>query len=170
MKVKNTLKALNCSYNKESTTFILLDFSPTLWYEVWCLIEELCGGIHPQKSKSNAKFKEMLKHKLMEYIQENSNLVAELPSCVAVHREMEHVTHNVPYFIPPEPSFTLTSSQSIANEIKVICANSIQMLQEGFQLLHNKASEILAFIITDLDKKFSATIPTYMPAAYGLKG
>ena len=36
MKVKNTLKALYCSHNNESTTFILLDFSPTLWHEVWC--------------------------------------------------------------------------------------------------------------------------------------
>ena len=95
--------------------------------------------------------------------------MAELPSCVAVHRDMEGVTHNVPYFIPPEPSFTLTSSQSIANEIKVICANSILMLEEGFQLLCNKPSEIPAFIITDLDRKFS-TIPPHMPAAYGLKG
>ena len=51
MKVKNTSKALYCSYSKESTTFILLDFSPTLWHEVWCLIEELYGGMHPQKSK-----------------------------------------------------------------------------------------------------------------------
>ena len=42
------------------------------------------------------------------------------------------------------------------------------MLEEGFQLLHNKASEILAFIITDLDRKFSTTIPQHMPAAYGL--
>ena len=83
---------------------------------------------------------------------------------------MEGVTHNVPYFIPPESSFTLTSSQSIANEIKVICANSIPMLEEGFQLLCNKASEILAFIITDLDRKFSTRIPPHMPAAYGLKG
>ena len=44
------------------------------------------------------------------------------------------------------------------------------MLEEGFQLLCNKASEILAFIITDLDRKFSTTIPPHMPAAYGLKG
>ena len=116
MKVKNTLKTLYCSYSKESTTFILLDFSPTLWHEVWCLIEEMYGRMHPQKSKSNANFKEILRCKLREYIQENSHLVAELPSCVTVHRDMEGVTHNVPYFIPPEPSFTLTSSQSIINE------------------------------------------------------
>ena len=106
----------------------------------------------------------------MDYMQENSHLVAELPSCVAVHRDMEGVTHHVPYFILPEPSFTLTSSQSIANDIKVICANSIPMLEEGFQLLCNKASEILTFIITDLDRKFSTTIPPHMPAACGLKG
>ena len=112
---------------------------------------------------------EMLKHKLKEYTQENSHLVTELPSCVVVHRDMEGVIHNVPYFIPPEPSFTLTSSQSIANEIKVICANSIPILKESFQLLCNKASEILAFIITDLDRKVSTTIPPHMPAAYGLK-
>ena len=43
------------------------------------------------------------------------------------------------------------------------------MLEEGFQLLCNKASEILAFIITDLNRKFS-TIPPHMQAAYGLKG
>ena len=68
VKVKNTLKGLYCSYSKASTTFILLDFSPTLCHDVWCLIEELYGGTRPQKSKSNAKFKEMLKHKLKEYI------------------------------------------------------------------------------------------------------
>ena len=48
MKVKNTLKALYCSCSKESTTFILLDFSPTLWHEVWCLIEELYGECIPR--------------------------------------------------------------------------------------------------------------------------
>ena len=120
--------------------------------------------------EANAKFKEMLKHKLMEYIQEQSYLVAELPSCVEVHRDMQSVTHNVPYFIQSEPSFILTSSQSIANEIKMTYANNIPMLKEGFQLLHNKVSEILAFIITALDRKLSTTIPTHMPAAYGLKG
>ena len=44
------------------------------------------------------------------------------------------------------------------------------MFEEGFQLLCKKASEILAFIITDLDRKFSTTISPHMPAAYGLKG
>ena len=44
------------------------------------------------------------------------------------------------------------------------------MLEEGFQLLCSKASEILVFIITDLDRKFSTTIPPHMPDAYGLKG
>ena len=82
---------------------------------------------------------------------------------------MEDVTHNVPYLIPPEPSYTLTSIQSTANEIKVICANSTPKLKEGFQLLCNMASGILAFIITDLDRKFSTTIPAQMPAAYGIK-
>ena len=43
-------------------------------------------------------------------------------------------------------------------------------MKKASNYLNNKASEILAFIITDLDRKFSTTIPPHMPAAYGLKG
>ena len=44
MKVKNKSKPHYCSYNKESTTLILLDFSPALWDEVWYLTLSMLRG------------------------------------------------------------------------------------------------------------------------------
>jgi hypothetical protein len=170
MKVKRTTTAIYCSYSKDSTTFIQLELDENLWQEIWTLIEELYGSSKPRKQQKVPPYKKDILAKLQKYIEENSQLIAEVPSSCGIQSPFQSHDIKNPYYTPTPPQFTLTSSSSIANDIRVLCANSMSIVDEGFQLLRLKATEILAFIVTDTDRKFSTTIPPHMPLAYAMKG
>jgi hypothetical protein len=170
MKCKGTTSAIYCSYSEESTTVIHLHFDDKVWDRIWKLIETMYGSPIPTREKTVPSYKKHLLQELEKYIKDNSQIVAEVPSCKGTTAVLNPRNATGPYHTPPTPDFILTSSQSVANDIKVLCANSIPIVEEGFQLLREKASEILAFIITDTDRKFSTTIPPHMPLAYAMKG
>ena len=133
-------------------------------------MEQMYGAVNLQKAKRVPIFKASLKEKLTKYVTANSTFLVQLPSCYAAEGTLDTNVATGPYHIPPSPPFNLTSSMSVANDIRVICSNSMTLVDESFQLLRDKASEILAFIATDLDRKFSTTIPPHMPVAYAMKG
>ena len=70
----------------------------------------------------------------------------------------------------PKKQFTLCTAQAIANEIQVLCTNTIGILHEAFQLVQCKATEILAFIVSDINRQFSMNLPLHIPLAYALTG
>ena len=111
----------------------------------------------------------MLK-KLELYIKNTSKLIVEVPSSTGVQSPINEMLASGAYYIPPGKHFTLMTEQGISNEIKVLCANIIPVLREGFQLLRSKATEILAFILSNIDRQFSPCLPLHMPIAYALKG
>ena len=170
MKAKDTTSAIYVCYSKESSTFFLLDFDENIWDQMWKLVVELFGSTRPTKQTKVPQYKQPLLQKLESYINNNSRLLVEVPSCFGMQSGLNESMANGPYYIPPQKQFTLATAQSIANEIKVLCANTLGMLQEGFQLLRCKATEVLAFIISDIDRQFSPSLPPHMPIAYALKG
>jgi hypothetical protein len=169
MKAKNCATALYVSYGKESTTFIKLMFDPQIWAVIWDLMEELYAEV-PRKWMGVPGYKKQVTKDLKEYILCNSELLVEVPSCIGMQSPVDSSLADGPYFSPEAPAFTLTSSQSIADSIQVMCANSLPMVEDGYQVLREKATEILAFIITDVDRQFCHDIPPHMPLAYAMKG
>ena len=51
-----------------------------------------------------------------------------------------------------------------------LCDETIALLDKSNNLLRRKATELLLFIATDIDREFNKDLPLSVPIAYGLKG
>ena len=141
-----------------------------LWEDVWKVTVELYDSDTSSKLKKIPEYRASLLDKLAKYVKSHSKLLVEVPSCLDTYSAINEAMATGPYYIPQQRQFTLTTAETITNEIKVLCANTIAILQEGFQLLQSKATEILAFIACDVDRQFSVQLPCHMSMAYALKG
>ena len=120
--------------------------------------------------KNKMKYKEELKIYLQKYVDENLKLVAEVPSMKVHDNYTELHKDQSPYYVPQIEGMRNVSDATIATKLKAICHVTKDLVSKAYELQRRKATEILAFVISDTDRIHDGEHPNQIPIGYALKG
>ncbi|KAL5010284.1 hypothetical protein ScPMuIL_012589 [Solemya velum] len=146
------------SYSEDSTTIQKASFHQELWTQ----LEQECAMIYDDKSSRptrKSRTSKIIQEQIAHYVKSNVELIAEMRSIKGEYSETSSVRENG----------TCTSDFYIESLIEIL--SSIKNdVQRCYNLTRTKASELLAFMISDLDREYSFEQLHSVPVAYGLKG
>lgn len=147
------------SYSKESTSILKASFDQELWTQ---LEQEASMIYHDNSSRPTRKSptSKIIQEQIAHYVKSNVELIAEMRSIKGEYSMASSGYENgscTSDFCSIESLIELLSS--IRNDV-----------QRGYDLTRAKASELLAFMISDLDREYSFEQLHSVPIAYGLKG
>ena len=97
------------------------------------------------------KYKEELKIYLQKYLDENLKLVAEVASMKVHENYTELHRDQSPYYVPQIEGMRNVSDATIVTKLKAICHVTNDLVSEVYKLQRRKATEIFAFVISDMD-------------------
>ena len=157
MKSTNTDVLLFASCSKESVAVSFVDFQENVWKHIYDYCNDLYGDFKPTKPTEMQPLSSELKEILKAYSKNNSILIAEVPiistvddkkfennpmseeRCKVFRKRHQH-KHCTPDW------------QDINAQIVDLCDETIDLLDKSNNLLRRKATELLLFIATDIDR------------------
>ena len=145
------------SYSKDSTTFQKATYDKELWEELEMEISEVYhkDALRPNRKRKNSI---ELSTKLKVYAENNVELVAEMNSIKGYY------SNNIKQEHP------IDENEAQLDILIEGLINVSRDVERAYNLTRKKASELLGFMISDLDREFSFDQLHSIPIAYGLKG
>lgn len=174
LQVLGEMMSYDCSelifscYSPESTVIMHVTKDIELWDLMW---EELNTVYDKGNERRPTRFSEntkIMKSKIPQFIQNNVKLVAEFPSTTAQMPNHQNEDDKAsPFFIPKERS----NSEMIQTD-RVVCLlrKAREWLKNVYEISRDLATEVLVFMLSDLDRHYSMEIPSSFPIAYAMKG
>ena len=151
MKSKDMKRCWYTSYSEQSVVVLELKMQEDVWMKCFDLIKDQYDKEDIKCPKNKMKYKEELKIYLQTYIDENLKIVAEVPS-MKVHEDYSELhMDQSPYYVPEIECLRNVSDSTIATKLKAICRVTKDLVSEVYELQRRKATEILAFVISDMD-------------------
>ena len=115
------------------------------------------------------KNRDELKLILQDYLDNNSKVLLEVPNMKISDESCKLEKGDGPYYIPPIENYRNVSPQTIAAKLKSICRTTYDLIKEAYELQRRKVTEILAFVISDMDRIHDRQHPNQIPVACALK-
>ena len=154
------------SYSPESTAISEVCFDEDLWNEIVQEVRRVYGDNARRPSKLGPVVAE-LKNKIAAYVKTNVSLLAELPSLRSeVIGDLQTIEESPYLFASARPPVPLSTVGELVQSI----SEGAEVVNEGFRLCRRKASEILAFVLSDVDRQQNLEVPYHLPVAYAMKG
>ena len=157
------------SYSKESMVVLNATYDHDLWSDIHREIELLAENDLPKKLSTSLPG---IKQRIGEYRKSKVTLVAEVKSKTAIpckHQSDEGDNCRIHHESPENNKLDSHTGVPISDLIKVFlrCA---QLIESCHNLSVKKASEVLVFLLGDLDRIYKPEIPHAYPVAFGFRG
>ena len=107
---------------------------------------------------------------LKKYLEKNSELIAEVPSVASEKEEVYVSRYCGVYALLLNLTGKGSNLNSLTACLRLLTNTCKQLIQEAYELECKKATEILAFILSDTDRMHDPQHPNQVCVAYGLKG
>ena len=107
---------------------------------------------------------------LKKYLESNSELVVEVPSVVCEDEEVDVSGICGAYALPLNFMSKGSNLNSLCACLQLLTSTCKQLVEEAYELEQRKATEILAFVLSDTDQMDDPQYPNQVCVAYGLKG
>ena len=110
MKAKDVNKAWYVSHPEQSTVLLEVAFNENVWQQVFALIKQQYDQVDIKVPENKVKHRDELKVILQDYLDNNTRLVAEVPS---IHINEDHrnlMKDDGPYYIPNAPKLRISIS------------------------------------------------------------
>ena len=164
MKSKDMNRCWYTPYSEQSVVVLELKMQEDVWSKCFDLIKDQYDKQEIKCPKNKMKFKEELKIYLQKYLDDNSKLVAEVLSMKVHENYTELHKDQSPYYVPQIEGMRNVSDATIVTKLKAICHVTKDLVSKVYELQRRKATEILAFVISDTDR-----IHNQIPIAYAPK-
>ncbi|KAK7507914.1 hypothetical protein BaRGS_00000879 [Batillaria attramentaria] len=171
-----TQQLLFLCYSDESTTVMIAEFDSRLWSDLMDFLVQIYGSSDPAKPKKLPHGIRDLQDRLKQYSRDRVRFLAEVPSATVSRTCLHSVTSTTDCGLnchpSPENAFnkkcqvkevTVSTLQTLACETK-------DCLEEAYTLSRSLASEVLVFMLSDLDRIHRREQQHSVPVAYALKG
>ena len=160
-------------YTAESTTVCEVKFDVDLWETMMFEVKRIYGKLPMQsiilptrKSEIVTRLNDMIDN----FVKENVKFILEVPSRRSADSGTNRIaTNDFPYLFPNTPEYPNITYHTVGDVIITI-NRAESFIREAHMLCRKKASEILAFVLTDTDRLSNQTTPHHLPLAYALKG
>jgi hypothetical protein len=164
MEALHTSELLFICFSEESSTFFVATSDTELW-------ESVVGMLQTDRPKRLPEGLAQLKERLKKYVDENVRFIGEVPSARSSHlcghpqtsqTDFGHNNHG--------PNTEREQSVLTIANLRALLQNVRKSVEEAGTLSRNLASEVLVFLIADLDRVHQREKTHALPVAYGLKG
>ncbi|XP_060589874.1 uncharacterized protein LOC132745056 [Ruditapes philippinarum] len=173
MYVLKVNRLLFVCYSSDSSTIFEAPFDEILWTEINDRIKTLYGDDNPSIMTRLPPGNKTLIEKMKTYCSEKVKFIAEIPS-VKVTKCCQHAEQSNNEFDIGRNKHKTTDNQNINNPspsgIMTYLHEAKEMLREANDLQRHLASEVLVFLISDLDRIHERERQYEIPVAYALKG
>ena len=170
MAAHGTSAGIYVSYSMESMTVCKVQFDTELWEMILQEVEVLYGGEKTVRLKKKTESAKEIGSRLDKFIQDNVEFILEVPSATAVSQgNVSFTVIDLPYVFPLELHVSDSPCQSKIDPID-LCGKMKECVNEGYRLTRKKATEILAFVLSDTDRIWTPEQPHHLPVAYAMKG
>ncbi len=139
---------LFCSWSTESMAVHLVEHDPNLWEYLLTEAYNIygCSSI-PLPTKMSSAAKGLLKG-IHDFASANTSLLCEVPA----------------------QGYGRCEKHDILEDIKNVTMRAIESLQTCSTLCRRKATEILVWLLSDVDRAWKAEVPHSLPVCYVMKG
>ena len=160
-------KLIYLSWSPDSSTVFIVTFHDELWREILSAVENLYGGDNPKKLTRVNEQCRHLREGVKKFLETNVEFLCEVPSLTTKQAYIEHSLLKHPYRFAEEPTKAtkMSLSSSEENLIKLKSA-----LQEAFQLSRKKATEVVVWMLSDVDRLWKSEVPHALPVCYAMQG
>ncbi|XP_071137033.1 uncharacterized protein [Mytilus edulis] len=175
MYVLNASSLLFLCYSTDSTTVCVANFDEELWNEILAKLKTIYGTEKPVMPKKLPDELKTIKEKIKTYCDNKVQFLAEIPSC-QVNRECKHEHSSVESekigrnchtscldSVKPHTKHDVTTLQMTTIEIN-------SCLDQAYSLERHLASEVLIFLISDLDRIHEREKQHSTPVGFSMKG
>ncbi|VDI45652.1 Hypothetical predicted protein [Mytilus galloprovincialis] len=175
MYVLNASSLLFLCYSTDSTTVCVANFDEELWNEILAKLKTIYGTEKPVMPKKLPDELKTIKEKIKTYCDNKVQFLAEIPSC-QVNRECKHEHSSVESekigrnchtscldSVKPQTKHDVTTLQMTTIEIN-------SCLDQAYSLERHLASEVLIFLISDLDRIHEREKQHSTPVGFSMKG
>ena len=169
MKAHSADHAFYSTWSQESSTLIRCDWhQPTfdLLFDKVCELFEVPVIVQP--STQRAPWKTEILAALLQYVDNNSEFLFEIPSVTAHEGEIDADPQTSAYNIPPPKDLPSNISTDLA--LPICCQEATTTVKEIHDVLRRKASEMIVFIAADTDRISVPDEPLHNIIGWGLKG
>ena len=115
------------------------------------------------------KFKEEVKALLQTYLDANTTILAEVPSIEVQENYSNLIAGLGAYYTPRIMQNKEMNTVTMRNKLLSICNIARDLLLQCYKLQRKKATEMLAFVISDTDRIHDREHPSQITIAYALK-
>lgn len=157
------------SYSKESMAILYARFDAELWSIIFKEIEGLDRNKVPKKLGMHLN---ILKKKISDFQKQNVTLIAEIRSKKAI--ECDHSTYvgqdiRIGHVRPSDCVVSETYGVLMSQNHRTFLRCG-ELIAHVHKLCVKKASEVLVFLLGDLDRVYKSELPHAFPIGYGFKG
>lgn len=171
MVVLKTDQLLYVSYSETSTTVLKVSFSTDLWTMIWNEAVDLYDKDTVTKPTKSRPQTNEIKDRIKDFVRKNVQLLCEIPSCkMSTESDLTTVAENDHFFKGANESKTWYDDVIIDTaDFESIMNRSKTVFESGYNLLRQKATEVMMWVITNKNRNSFLEIPCSLPIAYGLK-
>ena len=176
MKILDTNTLWFVSSSPQSVALYILDFDDKIWSILWETSKDIYDAKEISEPNTLPGNVSELKCKMEKFIDKTSIIAAEVPLFKCQDNEMYSNMANVrnPAYRfrknYPLTNIRDTNIQQINTRILECCTRSVKLIREANDMCRRKATELLLFVLTDIDREFNKDKPAAVPIAYALKG
>ena len=167
MHVLKTDKLIYVCYSEESTTILEVCFDNCLWESITNYISEVYDTDSPKIPKTSKATNDM-KTKIKEFVKSNVSFIVEVPSLKATDGGFGISSSNLPFKVVKQKQvqdYPEIDSDTVINILK----EGIKSTETCYNLRRRKATEVMVWVLTNINRNSTAEIPCSVPIAYGLK-
>jgi len=168
MKAYNCCDLLFTCWSEESLTLYHAQFDDHLWTTCWNELVRLYGINHTRPTRFAPVVKDM-KDVIKEYVQNKVILLGEFPACSTLKLDnLSTDSAEEPYSKPKSRTkpFESTCLSTICESLVIVKC----WMETSYNLCRTVASEILVFMLSDLDQVYQTEFSNAYPITYALKG
>ena len=170
MRVKNAKKCWYIVWTEESTTLCELTYDQRTWDILWSVIRELYDHVVPNKPTNIQQLQSKINPILNEYRRNHSTFICEVPSIIGKEGNLDVTSPNFyPYSVPIDSMPYICSTEELQESLFKIMEMNNVCLEDAHHLLRTQASEVLAFVLTDTDRRKEAETMPITPIGYCMK-
>ena len=163
MKCLKVEKLYFVSYGKESTAVHMVEFDEQLWDDICVEVKNL----NPDKSPKRLSPKvTVIKSNIDKFCRSRVQLVAEVKSKIA--KACQHASDETGRIY--HENINTFQDEVVLTEVQRVFIRGSDAVKTSDSLCSHKASEVLVFLLADLDRIHKPEIPNAYPIAYALKG
>ena len=180
MEFWHTEASLYVTASLDTVSITFLQHDTELWTKLWNLCREYYDDVHMEPPNYTSDATEPCRNHVQEFIEENSHFFCELPLVKShftsdemdILMETSDISNNFPYHQhrSEEPTATPRDWESIVEELKYILTQAREAILQAFELDRRKATQLIMFVLSNVDRLSSQSQPLGIPIAYCLRG